>query len=103
MQLAISYVANFFAFVLLFYQLRQMASQLSGLPNQPPCVPNILTKNLCPTTDEILSNLKDQYLIMPSWTRPSYRYIHMHKATYTVHAYTYLILLDLKTKFVQWS
>ena len=51
-----------------------MASQLSGLPPNPPCFPNILTKNICPaTTDEILSRLKDQYLPMTGWTRPLYR------------------------------
>ena len=54
---------------------RQLASELSGLPNNPPCTPDLLLKNVCPgTTDEILSKLKDQYLAMTAWTRPSYRY-----------------------------
>ena len=51
-----------------------MAAQLSGLPPNPPCFPDILTKNICPsTTDEILSRLKDQFLPTTGWTRPSYR------------------------------
>ena len=57
---------------------RQIASELSGLPNNPPCSPDILTKNFCPsTTDEILSKLKDQYLPMTGWTRPSYRCVYV--------------------------
>ncbi|XP_065902491.1 putative beta-lactamase-like 1 [Dysidea avara] len=52
--------------------LRQMASQLSGLPDQPPCLGDFVN-NACPaTTQEIVSRLKDQYLVSPSWTRPSY-------------------------------
>ena len=52
-----------------------MASELSGLPDQPPCLGS-LNGNLCPaTTDEIISRLKDQYLVMTSWTRPSYRWL----------------------------
>jgi len=50
-----------------------MASQLSGLPDQPPCLGDFVN-NACPaTTQEIISRLKDQYLVSPSWTRPSYR------------------------------
>ena len=52
---------------------RQMVAELSGLPDQPPCFGD-LSGNLCPTTtDDIIARLKDQYLVMTSWTRPSYR------------------------------
>ena len=66
-------------FVILKILFRQLASQLSGLPPNPPCFPNILTKNICPeSTDEILSKLKDQYLPMTAWTRPSYRWVYVY-------------------------
>ena len=63
---------------------RQIASELSGLPNSPPCSPDILKGNICPgTTDEILHKLKDQYLAMTAWTRPSYRCVFL------CHVYVY--------------
>ncbi|XP_003387189.1 PREDICTED: putative beta-lactamase-like 1 [Amphimedon queenslandica] len=53
--------------------LRQMASQLSGLPREAPCGLTPLGLNICPLTNsEILSKLSSQNLLLPSWTRPSY-------------------------------
>ena len=69
---------HFYIFIVKILFCRQITSELSGLPNNPPCSPDILTKNFCPsTTDEILSKLKDQYLPMTGWTRPSYRCVYV--------------------------
>ena len=55
--------------------LRQMASQLSGLPREAPCGNQTQGLNICPLTNEqVLSNLSFQSLIHPPWTIPSYRY-----------------------------
>ena len=54
--------------------LRQMASQLSGLPREAPCE-NATSENVCQeSTEDILKSLSSQMLIHPPWTKPSYRY-----------------------------
>ncbi|CAI8001938.1 Putative beta-lactamase-like 1 [Geodia barretti] len=58
--------------------LRQIASQMSGLPREAPCVEPAAREvrdgvNICPlTTDEILASLSNESLIFPTWTVPSY-------------------------------
>jgi CubicO group peptidase (beta-lactamase class C family) len=56
--------------------LRQIASQMSGLPREAPCTAVVTedgTINACPqTTDEILDRLQDVSLMFPTWTIPSY-------------------------------
>ena len=52
-----------------------MASQMSGLPREVPCGNITEDFNICPlNSDEVLQNLSSQYLVFPSWTKPSYRY-----------------------------
>lgn len=52
--------------------LRQMASQLSGLPREAPCG-NATSENVCQeSTEDILKSLSSQMLIHPPWTKPSY-------------------------------
>ena len=54
---------------------RQLASQLSGIPREPPCYNSSTVDNACPLkTEEILARLSLQYKLLPSWTVPSYRY-----------------------------
>ncbi|XP_065828848.1 putative beta-lactamase-like 1 [Oscarella lobularis] len=51
--------------------IRQMLSQLSGLPREAPCLyGSISTCNS--TTAEIYDNLKNESLIFPPWVVPSY-------------------------------
>ena len=54
--------------------LREMMAQLSGLPREAPCSPQMENDlNLCPvSTDTILERLQFQYLVFPPWTEPSY-------------------------------
>ena len=55
--------------------IRQMASQLSGLQREAPCV-NRTTENVCPqSTEEILKLLSSEMLIRPPLIQPSYRYV----------------------------
>ena len=53
-----------------------MASQLSGLQRETPCND---TKNVMKTcqlsNEEMLKTLSSEYLILPPWTKPSYRYV----------------------------
>lgn len=54
--------------------IRQLASQLSGLPREPPCYNSSVADNACPLkTKDILERLSIQYKLLPSWTLPSYR------------------------------
>ena len=56
-----------------------MASQLSGLPQYPPCKPDFLLGNFCPdTTADIIKKLNQQYVVRPTYTRPSYRYTQVY-------------------------
>ena len=53
--------------------------QMSGLPREAPCVepPSDLEDgtNICPlTTEQVLTRLRNESLIFPPWTVPSYRY-----------------------------
>ncbi|XP_065903520.1 putative beta-lactamase-like 1 [Dysidea avara] len=53
--------------------LRQMASQLSGLPQYPPCQPDFLLGKFCPdTTANMIKKLSEQYVVRPTYTRPIY-------------------------------
>lgn len=52
--------------------LRQLASQLSGLPREAPCESSNIT-NFCDTTTKaVLTSLHSQRTLFPPWTRPSY-------------------------------
>ena len=58
-----------------FIHCRQMASQLSGLPQYPPCQPDFLLGKFCPdTTANMIKKLSEQYVVRPTYTRPIYRY-----------------------------
>lgn len=48
--------------------LREIASQMSGLPREAPCLYSCLNT----TTAEQLALLKDRTLILPPWVQPSY-------------------------------
>ncbi|XP_065903470.1 putative beta-lactamase-like 1 [Dysidea avara] len=53
--------------------LRQLASQMSGLPHSFPCYNSTVGNNICPLkTPEILERLRNYYRSFPSWTKPSY-------------------------------
>lgn len=51
--------------------LRQMMSQLSGLPREAPCIYGSI-KSCQTTSSDIYARLKEQSLILPPWTLPSY-------------------------------
>ncbi|XP_062513300.1 putative beta-lactamase-like 1 [Corticium candelabrum] len=52
--------------------LRQMMSQLSGLPREAPCLYGSIKTCHGTTNEDIYARLKQQSLILPPWTRPSY-------------------------------
>jgi CubicO group peptidase (beta-lactamase class C family) len=56
--------------------LRQIASQMSGLPREAPCAEPAAAEeqlNICPvTTEQILLRLRNESLMFPTWTVPSY-------------------------------
>lgn len=51
-----------------------MAAQMSGLPRETPCAPDLDNYKLCPNYNkDILDRLSKQNLLFPPGTQPSYR------------------------------